>query len=75
VERAPVTALDDAAFRLVGELTTVNLLGHIGAAFREVMGAFGLKAPRYSLYDHAPTNYIACSQPNGIVRTEFGNDF
>ncbi len=75
VERAPVTALGDAALRLVGELTTVNLLGHIGAAFREVLGAFGLNAPRYSLYDHAPTNYVACSQPDGIVRTEFGNDF
>ena len=29
---------------------------------------------RFSLYQHLPSHYIACSQPNGVL-TEFGDDF
>jgi hypothetical protein len=29
---------------------------------------------RYSIYDHLPANYVACSQPDGVL-TEFGDDF
>jgi len=29
---------------------------------------------RYSLYQHLPSRYIACSQPDGVL-TEFGDDF
>ncbi len=83
VERAPLTALGDAAFRLVGELTTVNLfdqilehVGFLGGIGKAVRGLFvSLLGRRYSFYDHAPTNYVACSQPEGVTRTEFGSDF
>ncbi len=83
VERAPVTALGDAAVRLVGDLTTVNLLdqvvehlGFLGLVGKALNGfVVSLRGRRYSFYDHAPSNYVACSQPNGVTRTEFGNDF
>ncbi|MET0384324.1 MAG: lipase family protein, partial [Polyangiales bacterium] len=29
---------------------------------------------RYSIYDHMPTQYVACSQRDGVL-TEFGDDF
>ncbi len=75
VERAPITALGDAALHLVGELTTVKLFEHLGKVVRELMASLGLMGRRYSFYDHSPTNYVACSQPEGRPRTEFGNDF
>jgi hypothetical protein len=30
--------------------------------------------PRYSIYDHLPSHYVAASQPDGVL-TEFGDDF
>jgi hypothetical protein len=78
-----VTALGDAAVRLVSELTTVNLLdqvlehlGFLGIVGKALTGfVVSLRGRRYSFFDHSPTNYVACSQPDGVTRTEFGNDF
>ena len=85
VKQAALSAIGEAALGLVGDLPTVHgvdrllevavFLGTAREPLRKFADSF--RARRYSLYDHAPTNYVACSQPTskGITRTEFGNDF